>query len=101
MINDQAEQDWVFQTFNNYHGVVRSLWLGLIDSPNFDSGMLTVHVASGGNAGDRIKPSGNYSFSGSNFLYFSTVIGTVDSDGTDADLKITFNANATRAVVEG
>ena len=30
-INDQAEQDWVFQTFARYGGQSRLLWIGLND----------------------------------------------------------------------
>lgn len=31
-INDQAENDWVFQTFGSYAGVARALWIGLNDA---------------------------------------------------------------------
>jgi Lectin C-type domain len=30
-INDQAENDWVFQTFGSYGGQRRALWIGLTD----------------------------------------------------------------------
>src|SRR6185436_414122 len=31
-IRNQAEQDWVFQTFSSYGGVQRYLWIGLNDA---------------------------------------------------------------------
>jgi Lectin C-type domain len=31
-INDLAENDWVYQTFANYGGIVRGLWIGLNDA---------------------------------------------------------------------
>jgi hypothetical protein len=31
-INDQAENDWVFQSFGSFAGVSRALWIGLNDS---------------------------------------------------------------------
>jgi len=30
-INDQNENEWVFNTFSNYGGVGRSLWIGFND----------------------------------------------------------------------
>ena len=33
-INDQAENDWVFETFAGYGGVDRLLWIGLTDQTN-------------------------------------------------------------------
>ena len=31
-VNDQAENDWVFQTFGGFGSVARALWIGLNDS---------------------------------------------------------------------
>jgi hypothetical protein len=72
-----------------------------VDSPNFDTGQLTVSFTSGAHAGNRLEIAGSFSFAGDDVMFFSTKIGTRNTDGGQGtNLVITFNANATRDLVE-
>ncbi|MCA9071840.1 MAG: DUF4347 domain-containing protein, partial [Planctomycetaceae bacterium] len=72
------------------------------DSPNFDTGTLTVDFSANGTTNDRLAirnqgtGSGQIGVSGSNVTFGGTVIGTF-AGGTDGStpLVVTFNANAT------
>ena len=73
-----------------------------IDSPDFDTGSLTVSVAVGGVAAEdvvSILSAGDIGVSGSNVTYQGTVIGTVTGGSNGAALVVSFNSSATLAVV--
>jgi hypothetical protein len=72
--------------------------VGDIDSSNFQGGQLVVHVSQGESSAIRL---GSGRISGGSVLVGGVTIGTVSSDGVEAnDLVIVFNANATVARVE-
>lgn len=74
-----------------------------IDEPaNFDGGVLTVTLTSGGVAGDTIYiGSTEFTLSGSTLSYQDVAIGTLSSPGgPSTPLTVTFNSNASPAIVQ-
>ncbi|MFV1965127.1 MAG: DUF4347 domain-containing protein [Pirellulaceae bacterium] len=77
------------------------------DSPDFDTGTLTVDFTANGTANDRLAinhqgtGAGQIGVSGSNVTYQSTLIGTF-TGGTDGStpLVVTFNSNANETAVQ-
>ncbi|WP_227814678.1 cadherin domain-containing protein [Nitrogeniibacter aestuarii] len=77
------------------------------DSTNFDGGVLTLTVASGGGAGDVLSlrnvgtGAGQIGISGSNVTYGGIVIGTWSGNGDGSTpVTVTFNASAGVAAVQ-
>ncbi|MBX2997503.1 MAG: DUF11 domain-containing protein [Caldilineaceae bacterium] len=74
-----------------------------VDTPIFNGGILTVTIQSGGAANDalEIDPQGQVSLSGGNTVnHNSTAVGTyVFGTGATAQLTVTFNSNASVAIV--
>ncbi|MBS0260837.1 MAG: cadherin domain-containing protein [Planctomycetes bacterium] len=80
--------------------------LGDPDSPNFDLGVLTVQLASGGDVNDRLRildggtAVGKIGLSGADVTYGGVVIGSYSGGFTDnSPLVVSLNANATLAAV--
>ena len=74
------------------------------DSANFDGGRLIVRAIAGGNASNRLLIGSGFVFDGTNVKRVSDglIVGTRNVDGGigTTRLEITFNANATRAIVQ-
>ncbi|MGE0383643.1 MAG: Ig-like domain-containing protein, partial [Gammaproteobacteria bacterium] len=73
-----------------------------LDSPNFDTGTLTVSIIAGGDTADDVlgirnqgTGAGQIGVSGANVTYEGTTIGTFAGGSGGSALVITFNANAT------
>jgi hypothetical protein len=73
-----------------------------IDSPNFDTGTVTVDFATGGSSDDRLEivSQGPIAVSGSNVTYQGTTIGTFTGGTGTTPLIVTLNANATPTTTE-
>ncbi|MDB5335317.1 MAG: hypothetical protein JWN70_936 [Planctomycetaceae bacterium] len=82
-----------------------------IDSPNFNTGTLTVSLASGSDSAEDIlnvrnqgTDAGQIGVSGTNVTYGGTIIGTLTGGSDGVDLVITLNTNAdeisTAALIE-
>jgi Bacterial Ig domain/Cadherin domain/RTX calcium-binding nonapeptide repeat (4 copies) len=77
-----------------------------VDSPDFDTGTLTVDFAAGGTADDRLEianqgtGAGQIGASGSNVTFGGTTIGTFAGGSGTTPLVVTFNASATTAAVQ-
>lgn len=73
------------------------------DNPNFSGGVLTVRVGAGRDLSNRLIVSGNFSFdAGNNLVRAGVIIGSRNGSGGIGltDLAITFNSQASRAIVE-
>ena len=76
------------------------------DSPNFDTGTLTVDFSAGGTADDRLEianqgnGAGQIGISGSTVSYAGNAIGTFAGGTGLVPLVVTFNANATAPIAE-
>jgi|GEM_PF-3604337 len=73
------------------------------DSPNFSGGVLSLNYTTGSEASNRLLLGGLYSFDGSNnVLRSGIVIGQRNASGGIGinNLLITFNANASQAIVQ-
>ena len=76
------------------------------DSPNFDTGTLTVDFSAGGTADDRLEIAnqgngpGQIGVSGSTVSYAGNAIGTFAGGTGLTPLVVTFNANATAPITE-
>jgi VCBS repeat-containing protein len=76
------------------------------DSPNFNTGQLTVSLATNGTVADRLAilnqgdGAGQVGVSGSNVTYGGTIIGSLVGGMGTTPLVITFNANANGAAVQ-
>jgi len=76
------------------------------DSPNFNTGNLTVSFAANGTAADRLAildqgtSAGQVGVSGSNVTYGGTIIGSLSGGIGTTPLVITFNASANGAAVQ-
>jgi hypothetical protein len=78
-----------------------------IDSPDFDTGTLTVAITAGGASGEDVLTindegtlAGQIGVSGSNVTYGGTTIGTFTGGSGGVDLVVTFNANADTAATQ-
>ena len=73
-----------------------------VDSANFDTGELRVRIATGGGTNNTRAIGGSFTVDASNnVLLGSTIIGTRTSNGVGInELKVTFNASATKAIVQ-
>ena len=77
-----------------------------VDSPNFDSGTLTVDYSVGGTADDRLEirdegtGAGQIGVSGGNVTFGGTTIGTFTGGTGATPLVVTFNASATVTAVQ-
>src|SRR5204863_468541 len=77
-----------------------------VDSPNLDTGKLTVTITSNAGANDRLAIQnqgagvGRVGVTGSNVTFSGTVIGTVAGGVGTAALVVTFNASATPAAAQ-
>ncbi|MCC7419757.1 MAG: hypothetical protein IT428_05720 [Planctomycetaceae bacterium] len=75
------------------------------DSPNFDTGVLTVQITANAEAGDRLgvrhqgNAAGQIGVSGANVTFGTTLIGTLAGGVGATPLTVTLNANATAAAV--
>jgi hypothetical protein len=72
------------------------------DSANFSGGFLRVRITAGGGANNTLAIGSGFTVDGSgNVLQGSTIIGTRVSNGVGtSELRINFNSNATRSVVQ-
>lgn len=72
------------------------------DSPNFDTGALTVAIVSGGETANRLTLTGGaFTLSGSSVQHNGLTIGSLTSNGNGTKpLRVKFNVNATVAVVQ-
>jgi len=72
------------------------------DSANFSGGALTVKITTGAGSGNRlIFSGGSFTLDGTDVKYNGVTIGTQTSNGVGAtQLRITFNASATKAIVQ-
>jgi hypothetical protein len=76
------------------------------DSPNFDTGTLTVDYSAGGQAEDRLEirnqgtGAGQIGVSGANVTFGGTTIGTFTGGTGTTALVVTLNANATPAAAQ-
>lgn len=72
------------------------------DSLNFATGKLSVQIISGADASNRLLIGGPFTLSGNDVQLNGVTIGTRNAGGGGGTtkLEITFNANATRAIVE-
>lgn len=77
-----------------------------VDSPDFSGGRMVVSFSANGQAEDRIAlanqgtGAGQVGLSGSNVTYGGTLVGTWSGGVGGTPLIVTFNANATQAVVQ-
>ena len=78
-----------------------------LDSPDFDSGNLTVSIAAGGDAAEDVLSirdqgvaPGQIGFDGTNVTFGGTLIGTAVGGNGGADLVVTFNAAADATAAE-
>ncbi len=78
-----------------------------LDSPDFDGGNLTVNYSVGGGAEDQLSfdTSGDFTIAAGVLSYMGTPIGTIPVAGAGSgidgnSLIVSFNANATPAIVE-
>jgi len=72
------------------------------DSPNFATGQLRVHITGTIHASNRLLIGGSFTVDASNRVFLGTTrIGTRTSSGVGTnDLVVTFNASATKAIVQ-
>lgn len=73
-----------------------------VDSPDFDGGRLRVRITDGAGSSNRLAIGSGFTVDGSgNVLQGTTIIGKRVANGFGTnELVITFNANATKAVVQ-
>jgi hypothetical protein len=73
-----------------------------VDSPNFDQGVLRLHITDGAGSANELKIAGGFSVDSSgNVKQGTTVIGKLTANGVGTnDLAVTFNAHASSAIVQ-
>jgi hypothetical protein len=73
-----------------------------VDNANFNTGNLTVHIATKAEAANRLVIGGNFTVSNFQVKLGTTVIGTINANGGVGmtDLVVTFNSNATVSRVQ-
>jgi hypothetical protein len=74
-----------------------------VDSPNFGGGQLRIHIATGADVSNRLAIAGGFVVDGGGNVSRSGMrIGTLNKNGGfgTEDLVVSFNANATQAIVK-
>jgi hypothetical protein len=100
-VADSSPVGYKLDTLPGVNFMLGSATVTDVDSENFDGGKLIVVFRGGGAMSKVVEASGNFLFDDIAVTYKGTVIGMRNNNGGQAtDLTVTFNANATRDLVE-